>query len=672
MTNFFEISRMRTFLLLFFSHSLLLAANADTATVTATRGPYIQCATPGGIKIVWRTRAEGTPGVRFGTNPSTLDSILPMQEITTLRPAKDLPELTSGRTLAAAPENTRQYEAGLTGLKPDTLYYYTVTNDSQTLNPPGPDYSFRTLPTPGSARDSLFWVVGDSGTGNKVQAKVHTALRDWLNKEKRTLDGYLHVGDMAYGSGLDSEFQGYFFETYAETLRNTVCWPAMGNHEGRYSSGFSGLGPYYDGYVTPAEGQSGGRASGTEAYYSFDFGITHFICLNSHDLPRDPAGAMGQWLKADLEQTKADFLIAFFHHPPYTKGSHDSDKELQLVEMRSLIMPILESGGVDLVLSGHSHIYERSMLMDGAYATPTISENVILNDGDGRPAGNGAYRKSEGLKPNEGTVQIVAGNGGAPISRKDTPCPVMRVTLMEFGSVLLEIKGKTLSASMLNADGKISDTFQMIKEGKTTVKRIAKPWQPPAFTGPRVASPTAGDDGKALSAAAVALIPPSSTWQYLGGVKPAYGWQEPGFDAVGWLTGKAGFGYRDNDDTTQITDMRNRYRYLCIRHEFQLTGNEIPTQFRLKVSYDDGFIAYLNGKEVLRANVETGSLSEVRGVSPHEAKNKFELFTLEIPAGLIKAGANVLAIEGYNDDLDSSDFSLHPALYLDVEMQKKN
>ena len=170
----------------------------------------------------------------------------------------------------------------------------------------------------------------------------------------------------------------------------------------------------------------------------------------------------------------------------------------------------------------------------------------------------------------------------------------------------------------------------------------------------------------------MALIPPSSTWQYLGGVKPAYGWQEPGFDAVGWLTGKAGFGYRDNDDTTQITDMRNRYRYLCIRHEFQLTGNEIPTQFRLKVSYDDGFIAYLNGKEVLRANVETGSLSEVRGVSPHEAKNKFELFTLEIPAGLIKAGANVLAIEGYNDDLDSSDFSLHPALYLDVEKQKKN
>jgi len=56
---------------------------------------------------------------------------------------------------------------------------------------------------------------------------------------------------------------------------------------------------------------------------------------------------MAQWLKADLEKTKAKFLVAFFHHPPYTKGSHDSDTEGQLIEMREYIMPILESGGVD-------------------------------------------------------------------------------------------------------------------------------------------------------------------------------------------------------------------------------------------------------------------------------------------------------------------------------------
>ena len=58
-------------------------------------------------------------------------------------------------------------------------------------------------------------------------------MRDWLVKEKRTLDLSLHVGDMAYGSGMDSEFQCYFFQPYDATLRNTVCWPAFANHGGR-------------------------------------------------------------------------------------------------------------------------------------------------------------------------------------------------------------------------------------------------------------------------------------------------------------------------------------------------------------------------------------------------------------------------------------------------------
>jgi hypothetical protein len=111
--------------------------------------------------------------------------------------------------------------------------------------------------------------------------------------------------------------------------------------------------------------------------------------------------------------------------------------------------------------------------------------------------------------------------------------------------------------------------------------------------------------------------------------------------------------------------MRGRFKYHCIRHEFTLTGNENLRLFRLMVSYDDGFIAYLNGREVLRVNAESGSLNTIRGVSPHEANNTFETFVLAIPAGVLKMGANVLAIEGHNDDLDSSDFTLNPSLYLE-------
>jgi len=151
---------------------------------------------------------------------------------------------------------------------------------------------------------------------------------------------------------------------YEPALRSSVCWPTMGNHEGFTSKGKDGVGPYYDAFVMPRRAEVGGLASGTEAYYSFDWANIHFICLNSHDVDRKPGGPMAKWLKADLEKAKADWLIAFWHHPPYTKGSHDSDKEKDMTEMRHDIMPIIESGGVDLVLAGHSHIYERSMLID--------------------------------------------------------------------------------------------------------------------------------------------------------------------------------------------------------------------------------------------------------------------------------------------------------------------
>ena len=227
----------------------------------------------------------------------------------------------------------------------------------------------------------------------------------------------------------------------------------------------------------PTAAEAGGVPSGTEAYYSFDISGVHFICLNSHDLDRGVNSAMAQWLRADLDQTKARWLVAFWHHPPYTLGSHSSDRETQLIEMRQNFMPILEGAGVDLVLTGHSHIYERSMLMDGAYATPTTAKGVILDDGDGNPAGDGAYRKSAGLNPHEGSISIVAGHGGGGLGREGT-MPVMREIILEHGSVILDIKGDTMNGIMLNKNGVTRDIFSVVKQGNVTPKRVENPWQP--------------------------------------------------------------------------------------------------------------------------------------------------------------------------------------------------
>src|SRR6185503_453330 len=119
------------------------------------------------------------------------------------------------------------------------------------------------------------------------------------------------------------------------------------------------------------------------------------------------------WLQDDLAATTQDWIIAFWHHPPYTKGSHNSDTETELIQMRENALPILEAGGVDLVLCGHSHCYERSYLLNGHYGlSNSLTPAMKVDGGDGREDGTGAYQKPGGLAANAGAVYAVAGSSG--------------------------------------------------------------------------------------------------------------------------------------------------------------------------------------------------------------------------------------------------------------------
>src|SRR3989449_4967564 len=251
---------------------------------------------------------------------------------------------------------------------------------------------------------------------------------------------------------------------YHMVLRNTVLWPTFGNHDAHSADSTSQSGPYYDIFTLPKNGEAGGMASGTKAYYSFDYGNIHFICLDSSGSDRSPSGAMLTWLKADLAATKQDWRIAFWHHPPYSKGSHDSDKEPELIQMRQYALPILESYGVDLVLSGHSHSYERSYLLDGHYGkSNTLTSSMIVDPGDGREDGDGAYEKPLGLAPHAGTVYVVAGSSGdttgGPLNH-----PVMYLSLNELGSLVLDIDGYRLDAKFLSSTGVVRDYFTIKKD----------------------------------------------------------------------------------------------------------------------------------------------------------------------------------------------------------------
>lgn len=625
------------------------------------------------MHVVWRTEGPIEPVVRYGIERDDLNervrggSILARASLGT-NGQEMLPRWKALRTsgnlglpkLHSAPIGTFQYEARLSGLKPDTRYYYAVYDGDKRLTPGDDTYFFRTHPPAGNVRPYRFWVLGDGGTGREPQKAVHDAMTATVLREGQPLDFWIHVGDMAYTTGRDMEFQTRFFEAYELTLRNKVCWPTMGNHEGHTSKGTTGVGPYYDAYVLPTRAEVGGFASGTEAYYSYDYGNIHFICLDSHDMDRKPTAPMGRWLKADLEKTKADWIIAFFHHPPYTKGSHDSEKEKDLIEIRRYIVPILEAGGTDVVLTGHSHVYERSMLMDGAYGTNTVAESTILDDGDGDPAGDGAYRKSAGIHAHEGTVQVVTGNAGQTLSRVGS-LPVMRKIIVEHGSVLLDVNGDTLVGRMVNRNGNVRDLFSIIKRGEVSPNRIGNPWQPADYKKPST-------EVKVAAAPALdhkVIIPQHAQWEYLAGAHPqGTAWTRSGFNGKGWKTGAAGFGYGESSFKTELKDMRRGYSTVYIRREFEIPQADAITEMGLQIDYGDAFVAYLNGREVARQNVGRSSGKNAQAIKLREDRGRVYI-TLKNFQDYLKDGSNVLAVEGHTSTMENLDFCLDPILVLE-------
>jgi hypothetical protein len=208
--------------------------------------------------------------------------------------------------------------------------------------------------------------------------------------------------------------------------------------------------------------------SGTEAYYSFDYANIHFVCLDSHDSDRRPGGAMLTWLEQDLAATQQDWIIAYFHHPPYTKGSHDSDdrkdSDGRLHDMRELVVPVLEAGGADLVLAGHSHSYERSYLMDGHYGdSKSLRPFMIRSRSDGRELVGGAYEKPRpGNAPHDGTIYAVAGSSGQTGGGRLNH-PVMFLSLNELGSLMLDVNGGRLDAMFIDDRARRRDQFTIRK-----------------------------------------------------------------------------------------------------------------------------------------------------------------------------------------------------------------
>ncbi len=412
---------------------------ATESLYAGNREPYLQVPTMHSVIIRWQTEADERGVIRYGSAPDKLD--------------QRVIEQTAGE----------HHEIQLAGLQPDTRYYYAAGNPTE-VRYSGDRYRFTTAPTQGSERAVRLWFIGDSGQAGPDAVSVRNAVLTWLDSQphpyNRKVDLLIGLGDLAYPSGANKDYQAALFDTYAAVLANTPFWAAYGNHDDRRWA-------YFNIFTLPENGEAGGVASGTEHYYSFDYGAAHVVVLDSQDSDRSIDGEMYQWLKNDLQANEQRWLIVAFHHPPYTKGSHDSDSRRdsrgRMQDMREIFLPLLESHGVDLVLSGHSHMYERSFLIDCHYgSSDSFDSSRIVDHGSGNPALAAPYRKPADAVPHQGTVYVVAGSSSkldqAPIDH-----PAMGHSMLELGSVLVDVDAYRLDARFVSSHGEVRDHFRIEK-----------------------------------------------------------------------------------------------------------------------------------------------------------------------------------------------------------------
>ncbi len=432
------------------------------------RGPYLQVATSTSMTIRWRTDAFARSRVSYGTTLNKLDKTIVDSSIKT------------------------EHIIKIEGLQPRTKYYYSIGGVKDTMQGDSNNY-FYTLASPGEKNLYRIGMFGDCGTNAIHQWRVKDEFIKYLGKND--LDAWLLLGDNAYPNGEDAQYGENFFEVYKnDLLKKYPLFPTPGNHDYHdveYSIKYAQQSheiAYYKIFSMPTNGEAGGFPSNNKAYYSFDIGNIHFLSLDSYGYEEnssrlyDTLASQVQWIKKDLAANKnKDWVIAYWHHPPFTMGSHNSDKEAELIKIRENFIRILEREGVDLVVCGHSHLYERSKLINGHYGMEntfndqqhSVSNSSALYDGSDNSC---PYIKSTGN--NKGTVYVVSGSAGQLSSRIQPGYPHDAMVYSNpkiAGASLLTVEGNRLDMKWITEFGEVADSFTMMKDvNKKTELKIKK------------------------------------------------------------------------------------------------------------------------------------------------------------------------------------------------------
>lgn len=329
------------------------------SSITLVREPYLQQVYDRSALIVWASREPGPAHARVS--------------------GRDIPAVTTRfpASVTGMAFDYYQHEAAVGGLIPGTAYAYDVFVRGTDAN--AASDAFTTAPAAGSGR-ARFIVFGDSGTGSTDQRTLAAV----MNAD--SFDLAMHTGDIAYGNSggtgdaTYSTYHNWFFGVYRNWLRRRPFFPSPGNHDVRAGTDWGRA--YLDLFVLPEHAGAGAYPDHAERYYSFDYGPVHVVSLDTERAFVDTARRAEQirWLEADLAASSQLWKVAVFHRSPYSSGEHGPDPAIQ-----QSFGTVFQKHGVQLVLSGHDHGYERSVPWRTGTDTTQQAVTYIVTGGGGGP-----------------------------------------------------------------------------------------------------------------------------------------------------------------------------------------------------------------------------------------------------------------------------------------------
>jgi hypothetical protein len=289
------------------------------------------------------------------------------------------------------------------------------------ITPPSADASAEEVALSGA---SALIGAGDIGVCDGRGDDSTAAIIDSVLKAD-SIAGVAHavftVGDNAYPAGTALQFARCFGTSWGDTTRRIMKWirPALGNHDYQTPGASAHFAYFGDRAGEPGKG-----------YYAYDIGEWRAIVLNSETLPFAAFGsktlpAQETWLRAEIKDHPKKCTVAYFHRPLWASGFHGGHAEMRRV------FEVLHESGVDLVLAGHEHHYERFTPMTPAGIVDTVG----------------------------GITQIVIGTGGATLRGLRTPLAVNSAYQIQgrYGVLKLTLGAGAWRSAFIDASGRVWD-----------------------------------------------------------------------------------------------------------------------------------------------------------------------------------------------------------------------